>query len=190
MRALAESGARTVAGPEALDRVGAVSRRPALRTTRRTALGGALAGVAVLAGCDLGDPGSDDPDSAPAPSSGAEDPDAGLVDDVVDEVADTLLLVETLRRRHDSLRQPLGGLAHVHEAHLEVLGSSQRSGRRPPRTGNAAEALAVLRTRELRHQRLLADRAVAAQSGRLARLLASMSAAVAQQLVVLAEEGR
>jgi hypothetical protein len=167
-----------------------VSRRPALRTTRRTALGGALAGVAVLAGCDLGDPGSDDPDSAPAPSSGAEDPDAGLVDDVVDEVSATLLLVETLRRRHNSLRRSLGGLARVHEAHLKVLGSNGRSGRRPPRTGSAAEALAVLRTRELRHQRLLADRAVAAQSGRLARLLASMSAAVAQQLTVLAEEGQ
>jgi hypothetical protein len=150
-------------------------------------LGGALAGVAVLAGCDLG---SDDPDSAPAPPSGAEDPDAGLVEDVVDEVAATLLLVETLRRRHDSLRRPLGGLARVHDAHLEALGSSRQSGRRPPRTSNAGEAMAVLRARELRHQRLLADRAVAAQSGRLARLLASMSAAVAQQLVVVPEEGR
>ncbi len=176
--------------PEALDRVGAVSRRPPPRTTRRTALAGALAGGVVLAGCDLGDLGSDDPDSAPAPSSGAEDPDAGLVEDVVEEVATTLLLVETLRRRHDSLRRPLGGLARVHAAHLEVLGSSRRSGRRPSRSSNAAQALAALRAQELRHQRLLADRAVAAQSGRLARLLASMSAAVAQQLAVLPEAGR
>jgi hypothetical protein len=167
-----------------------VSRRPVLRVTRRTALGGALAGVAVLAGCDLGDLGSDDPASAPTPSSGPDNPDAGLVEDVIDEVAATLLLVETLRRRHGALRRPLGGLARVHDAHLEVLGSSRRSDRRPPRTSDAGEALAMLRARELRHQRLLADRAVAAQSGRLARLLASMSAAVAQQLAVLQAESR
>jgi hypothetical protein len=167
-----------------------VSRRPVPRTTRRTALGGTLAGVAVLAGCDLGDLGSDDPDSAPTPSSGPDDPDASLVEDVADEVAATLLLVETLRRRHGSLRRPLGGLAHVHDAHLEVLGASRRSERKPPPTSNAGEAQVMLRARELRHQRLLADRAVAAQSGRLARLLASMSAAVAQQLAVLPAEGR
>ncbi len=169
-----------------------MSPAPALRTTRRTTLGGALVGVAVLAGCDLGDLGSGDPASAPAPSAEPDDPDAGLVEDVVDDVVATRQLVETLRRRHDSLRRPLGGLAQVHDAHLEVLGveppSGQRSGRRPTRTSNAAEAVALLRARELRHQRLLADRATAAQSGRLARLLASMSAAVAQQLAVLPEE--
>jgi hypothetical protein len=165
-----------------------VSPAPALRTTRRTTLGGALVGVAVLAGCDLG---SGDPTSAPPTSADPDDPDAGLVENVVDDVVATRQLVETLRRRHDSLRRPLGGLAQVHDAHLEVLGSSrsgQRSGRRPPRTSNAADALAVLRARELRHQRLLVERATAAQSGRLARLLASMSAAVAQHLAVLPEE--
>jgi hypothetical protein len=167
-----------------------VSPAPALRTSRRTTLGGALAGVVALAGCDLG---SGDPASAPAPSADPDDPDAGLVEDVVDDVVATQLLVEALRRRHDTLRRPLGELVRVHDAHLEVLGSSppQPSGRRPARTSSAGEALAVLRARELRHQRLLADRAVAAQSGRLARLLASMSAAVAQQLAVLPEkEGR
>ena len=164
-----------------------MSRRPVPSTTRRTTLGGALAGVAVLAGCDLG---SGDPASAPAPTAGPEDPDSGLVEDVIDDVVAAQLLVETLRRRHRSLRQPLSGLARVHDAHLEVLGSSERSGRGAPRTRNAGDALAVLRSRELRHQRLLAERAVAAQSGRLARLLASMSAAVAQQLAVLPEADR
>ncbi len=162
-----------------------MSRPPALRTTRRTTLGGALAGVAVLAGCDLG---SGDPASSPSPSAGPDDPDAGLVEDVADDIVATQLLVEALRRRHGSLRRPLAGLARVHDAHLEVLGSSRRSGSRPPRTGNATEALAVLRARELRHQRLLVDRALAAQSGRLARMLASMSAAVAQQLTLVPEK--
>ena len=182
-----------MAGPEALDRVGAVSRRRALRTTRRTTLGGALAGVVALAGCDLG---SGDPASAPAPSddpndpNDPDDPDAGLVEEVIDDVVATQLLVEALRRRHDTLRRPLGELVRVHDAHLEVLGSSAPSGRRPAQTSSAGEALAVLRARELRHQRLLANRAGAAESGRLARLLASMSAAVAQQLAVLPEVDR
>lgn len=171
-----------------------MSPAPALRTTRRTTLAGALAGVAVLAGCDLGDPGSDDPASAPTPSADPtdpDDPDAALVDDVVDDIVATQLLVESLRRRHDSLRRPLGELARVHDAHLAVLGSSEGSGSRPPRARNSREALTLLRARELRHQRLLANHAVAAQSGRLARLLASMSAAVAQQQVALTElEGR
>jgi hypothetical protein len=188
VRTLAESGARTVAWPEALDRVGAVSRAPALRITRRTTLGGALVGVAVLAGCDLGDGGSGDPASAPTPSAGTDDPDAELVEAVVDDVAAIGSLVKALRRRHASLRRPLGPLARVHDEHLEVLGSDQQARRTPPRTDSAAEALALLRTREVRHQRLLANRAVDAQSGRLARLLASMSAAVAQQVALLPEK--
>jgi hypothetical protein len=170
--------------PEALDRVGAVSPAPAVRTTRRTTLGGVLAGVAVLAGCDLG---SDDPASAPTPSPDLDDPDAGLVEDVVDDIVATRQLVESLRRRHASLRRPLGGLDRMHDAHLEALGASRPVGRGPARSGGDPDAVALLRARELRHQRLLADRASAARSGRLARLLASMSAAVAQQLAVLPE---
>jgi hypothetical protein len=164
---------------------------PALRITRRSTLGGALAGVVVLAGCDLGDKGSGDPASGPASSAGSEDPDAHLVEDVVDDIVATTSLVEALRRRHDSLRRSTAALLRVHDAHLEVLGGGQPSGRRrPPSTKNAAEALALLRSRELRHERLLEERSLAAQSGRLARLLASMSAAVAQQLVLLPEEDR
>ena len=159
-----------------------------LRTSRRTTLGVALAGVAVLAGCDLGDPGADDPPSGPGPSAAPDDPDAGLVEDVAADVAATLLLVESVRRRHNGFRRPLAELVRVHEAHLEVLGSSRPSGRRPPRAGSSADAMATLRAREQRHQRLLVDRAVAAESGRLARLLGSMSAAVAQQLTVLPVE--
>jgi hypothetical protein len=171
--------------PEALDRVGAVSPAPAVRTTRRTTLGGVLAGVAVLAGCDLG---SDDPASAPTPSPDPDDPDAGLVEDVVDDIVATRQLVESLRRRHASLRRPLGELDRMHDAHLEALGASTSVGRGHARPGGDPDAVALLRARELRHQRLLADRASAARSGRLARLLASMSAAVAQQLAVLPEK--
>jgi hypothetical protein len=159
-----------------------VSPAPVLRTSRRTTLGGALAGVAMLAGCDLG---SDDPGSAPAPTADPDDPDTGLVAEVVDDIAATLAIVEAVRHRHGSLRRQLGELAKVHRAHLEALGSNERPDRPGPRTADAGAALALVRKREQRHQRLLTDRAVEAQSGRLARLLASMSAAVAQQLAVL-----
>ena len=161
-----------------------MSPAPVLRTSRRTTLGGALAGVALLAGCDLG---SDDPSSTPAPAKGQDDPDAALVSDVVDDLVATLTLVESVRHRHGSLRRQLGELAKVHRAHLEALGSTGRPDRRGPKAAGATAdaALALVRRREQRHQRFMADRAVDAQSGRLARLLASMSAAVAQQLAVL-----
>lgn len=168
--------------PEALDRVGAVSPTRVLRTSRRTTLGGALAAVALLAGCDLG---SDDPGSSPPPASDPDDPDTGLVAEVTDDLLATLALVEAVRHRHGSLRRQLGELAKVHRAHLAVLGSHEKPDRPGPRTADATGALALVRKREQRHQRLLTDRAVQAQSGRLARLLASMSAAVAQQLAVL-----
>ena len=171
-----------------------MSRTPCQRSapgvTRRTALGTALLGVSALTGCDLIGPGSDDPASSPLPRD-SDDPDAGLVEAVVDDIVATSLLVDSLRRRHDSLRRPLTELVRLHAAHLEVLGGEARdsSGRRPAAPRSASAAMAMLGKRELRHQRLLADRALAARSGRLARLLASMSAAVAQQLAVLPQTG-
>ena len=105
----------------------------------------------------------------------------------MDDIVATSALVTALARRHDSLRRPLAALVGVHEAHLEVLGPREPTDARPARTRNAADALSVVVKREQRHQRLLADHALSARSGRLARLLASMSAAIAQQLVLLPE---
>lgn len=159
-------------------------RAPASRVSRRTTLGGGLVGLAALAGCDLG---GSEPASSPTPPAGSGDPDADLVEAVTGDIVATSALVVALGRRHGSLRRPTAELARVHEAHLEVLGSGEPTGERPPRTRTTAEALALLRQRELRHQRLLADHALSARSGRLARLLASMSAAIAQQLALLPE---
>jgi hypothetical protein len=160
-----------------------VSPAPVLRTSRRTTLGGALAGAALVAGCDLGS--DDDPGSGPAPAADPDDPDTSLVAEVVDDLVATLAVVEAVRHRYGSLRRQLGELAKVHRAHLEALGSKERPDRAGLRTADADSALALVRRREHRHERLLTDRAVQAQSGRLARVLASMSAAVAQQLAVL-----
>ncbi|MEV7428706.1 hypothetical protein AB0N29_03740 [Nocardioides sp. NPDC092400] len=169
---------------------------PSLPTaSRRTVVGvaavtlGPLVGGA-LAGCDADLdgllPGGDQPGAA----SPAPDPDAdeALVEEVVGEVAAQLSLVAAVRVRHPRLRPVLAGLEAVHVAHLEALEGTQEGPSAPP-TADAAAALALARRREIAHQRRLAGAAVRADSGPLAQLLASMAAAVAQQLTVLPRTG-
>ena len=77
-------------------------------------------------------------------------------------------------------------LAARHAAHVEALDGEPFAGRSPAvSVGGPAEALRRVRAAEQQAQRRLADWSVAAESGALARLLASMSAAVAQHLVAL-----
>lgn len=174
---------------------------PRVTTTRRTALGGALAavgvGVGALAGCDL-DPDSSGPERAAQPTTEPSaypdaDPDSGLVDTVLAEIRDLTGLVSSVGAAHPGLRGAMTGLRDLHLAHREALadelGDEQTDepaggGQLDPRTG-PKEALALVRGRERRTQSRLADWSVAAESGALARLLACMSAGVAQQLVVL-----
>ena len=74
----------------------------------------------------------------------------------------------------------------MHRAHLEVLEpSDERSVPPPAPAASPADAIARLRTVEATLQQTLATGAVDAQSGALARLLASMSASVSQHLVAL-----
>lgn len=162
---------------------------PRVTTTRRTALGGAVAtlgmGVGALTGCDL-DPGSSGRGPAAEP---AADPDTGLVDTVLAELRDLTALVSGVGAVHPGLRRAMAGLRDLHRAHREALGDEPADepvggAQLDPRTG-PAQALALVRSRERRTQGKLADWSVAAESGALARLLACMSAGVAQQLVVL-----
>ena len=152
--------------------------------TRRTAWTSTLAGSALLAGCDLA--AEEDPAESPAsPATDAgPDADAHLVDTVVDDVTAILLLVAAARKREPRLRRDLAGLERMHEGHLEALGATGRgrTGQDESAGRDAAAALKLVRRRELAHQRQLVDHAVAARSGQLAGLLASMSAAVAQEL--------
>ncbi len=74
--------------------------------------------------------------------------------------------------------------AALHRAHRDVLSDDAIEAPSPPIRGNAPAVLRQVTSRERGAQRRLADWAVAAESGPLARLLASMSAAVAQQLAV------
>ena len=112
--------------------------------------------------------------------------DAALVDDVLGELAAATGVVLAAQRGARRLRADLRPLLVLHGEHVRLLGARlpvdpDDAGRRR----DARERLAAVRRREQRLQRVLADAAVAADSGALARLLASMSAAVAQRLVVL-----
>jgi hypothetical protein len=111
----------------------------------------------------------------------------------IGEVAD--LLHRTVAR-HRPLRHRLSGLAALHAAHLRLLqdavpqdrrdGARGATGGRPhvPHREHAALEAALGAERALRPR--LEGLAVRAQSGEFARLLAAMSAAVGQQLAVVA----
>lgn len=163
---------------------------PRATTTRRTALGGVVAtlgvGIGALAGCDI-DPDSAGPEPAAEPTA---DPDSGLVETVLAELRELTDLVSGVGAAHPALRRTMAGLRELHLAHREALDDepgdapTAGGGQVDPRT-RPTEALALVRNRERRAQARLADWSVTAQSGALARLLACMSAGVAQRLAVL-----
>jgi hypothetical protein len=166
-----------------------VPARPA-STTRRGALGGVLA-LAVLAACDVDDlrPPEDEAVPTPTPSSSATpepDADAVLAADTASDIASTLVLVDGVRRSFPRLRRDLQPLAKMHRAHLAVLEPpDDRSVPAPDLGGTPAEAMNRVRGAEQTLQHTLADAAVRAESGALARLLASISASVSQHLSAL-----
>ena len=164
----------------------------------RRAVGSILGALAastalVTSGCD-----ADEPLDLPGLPPLGDDPDrervlAGLRDERL-----VLERIARVRRRHRSLRRTLAPAEAVHRAHVGLLG---RAGDDPddpadagdPGGGGApggvpvdpAQAVAQL----VRLERDLAARhattAMRARSGVLARVIASMSAAAAQQAVVL-----
>lgn len=152
--------------------------------TRRTATGALAVGMLAVAGCDLDDldPRSDPgPAAAPSASAPPEDADATLVDGVLADLA-TMLGEVSGAARDD--RRSFRGLARLHRRHLALLGAGTE-----PSPGAAVLTSVTLTRHEERLQRRLATAAVAAGSGELARVLAAMSAAVGQQLALLAATG-
>lgn len=138
-------------------------RRLPARVPRRTALSGlaGLTGLVVVAGCD----DKDTPTTAPTPSP---DPDTVLVDRVLRHLAKAERLALSADQR---------ALANLHATHIAALEGTPAT---PPAPGHAP--VTDLRRHEQRLQHQLANAAAKAESGDLARLLASMSAAVSQQL--------
>lgn len=165
-------------------------------TSRRTTLG-AVAGLAVLAGCD-DDPGARGPvvgprtdatgratdPGYPATSEAPDDDaDEALVDEVRTRIRGTLATVVAVRAGQRSLRRRLAPLVRLHEAHLAELAGDDAPDLEPE--AGPVRGLAQVKAVEAALQRRLTDAAVAAESGAVARLLASMAAAVAQHRAVL-----
>ena len=164
--------------------------RPTTATTRRTALGVALGGLLGVTACDVADL---DPRSDPAPSGSPTEPpadaDTVLVEQVVADLV-AMLAAPAVATRARDVRRATTAFTELHLGHLEALEAPQAEAptQPPPRTVSRTEALRSLRRRERRHQRRLEEACLAATSGSLARLFASMSAAVAQRLAVLPQE--
>ncbi|GAA1153375.1 hypothetical protein [Nocardioides aquiterrae] len=131
------------------------------RLHRRSALALATAGAVAVTGCDDG--------SRPTPlATPTTDPDVALVDRVLRQLA---LAQRVAEANGDQ------DLAALHRTHIEALDGTPATGTVPLKSAPGGLAGA-----EKRLQKQLERAALAAASGALARLLASMSAAVSQRL--------
>lgn len=168
--------------------------RPAL--SRRAALSVGLAGLVAATGCEASEVLSpeESPSGSPVPgasgspgstvtSEAPDDPDAALVDEVAAALGEAAAVVAGAAAV-PSFRTVLAGLTALHAAHLEVL---EKAPPAVPSAGRARPEAAWtrVRAREAELQRQLAEWSVEARSGALAKLLAAMSAGVAQHLAVL-----
>ncbi len=154
-------------------------------TTRRSALAAAVGvtGLAV-AGCTSDSP--DDPTDPVSTSAPPVDADQSLVDGLVVTLASLQVSVDALSAEFPALRRDLAAVRRMHGAHLAALGGFDDSIPSPaPHPAGRQAALEELVLSEQRLQRRLATAAVTAESGTLAKLLATMSAAVAQHVAVL-----
>jgi hypothetical protein len=165
--------------------------RPLVR--RRTAVAGALGGLAVAvlaAGCDHGDdlapPQADSSSATATPSSQASDqtPDEALVDEVLGRLTHAVLVL-THARKAPQVGKAFVPLIVAHRRHISVLEGDLPDKAPPGPPPDPAASLHTVRRSEHQLQAALADAAVRAESGALARLLASMSASVTQYVAVL-----
>jgi hypothetical protein len=126
------------------------------------------------------------PSDAPTTTVPPVDADQELVTSVAVRLATTAVFVDGLARDFPGLKAELRPLRRLHAAHLAAVGGFDDSIPTPaPTTGSPVEVTRELLRSEERLQRELSRAAVDAESGALAKLLASMSAAVAQHAAVL-----
>ncbi|WP_435771964.1 hypothetical protein [Nocardioides sp. SYSU DS0651] len=156
--------------------------------TRRGLLAGGLGAAVLTGGCDaVGDAlGGEEagPQGAGTPTAPAADADSRLVEEVGAAVAATGALASATADQVRGLA-PIGRrLGRLHEAHAARLGWSGTP-EEPPVPRRRAAALRRLLEAERRLEQQLVDAALAAESGALAQVLASMAAAVAQQRAVV-----
>ena len=183
---------------------GAGSARPTASRTarglsRRTAVGGlATLTAALVTGCTADRPSP--PPTGPAAPTGTPppEPDVALAMAVLrDEQAMLDRLLATLRK-HPRLAGTVAGARAAHRAHIDLLAEAVPAGvashgparrRTPPVADGPAAALAALVRAEDRLAAQDRRSALTAESGALARVLASMAAAAAQQAVQVAGAG-
>lgn len=158
---------------------------PGPRASRRTVLtGGTVAGAALLAvaGCGLA---QDDTAGGVAddPTAPAVDADSDLVQTIGDQLAAALALARATASSVPQLRPLARRLSGLHRAHLgELSQPDDVDGGKVP--GSAETARARLLRSEEKLQEQLVRAALAAESGALAQVFASMAAAVAQERAV------
>jgi hypothetical protein len=154
-----------------------------------------VAATVLAAGCDHGDDigsspagssSSATPPSPPATSASARTADEALVDSTIEQLTAAFGVLVTARR-FPALRRPLAPLVRAHRRHVEVLEGELRGWVAPTLSGPAAALQAVHRSERLLQGELV-DAAGRAESGALAKLLASMSASVTQFLAALPAE--
>lgn len=159
--------------------------------TRRSIIAIGVAGVAGLAasGCTVDNPVSRNP--APK-AKAALAPDVAVATRALAEITAVRTAATRTLARFPATRSLLPRLVQMHEAHEVSLadavpqGAANGSGAPAPRAvaRQRDAALRNLRAREQRLHDTLDALALRAQSGDFARLLASMGAAVDQQLAV------
>jgi hypothetical protein len=156
--------------------------QPTSALSRRATLAAAAAPLALLlAGCSRSearaklDSGVDKLEAPRSTPPAPANPDQALVDQAVSAIAD----VRATLRPHREQDAAIADLVALHSAHLKALAA-------PSATGTAAQLgagplLTQVAAREKALGALLAAKAGTAHAGDLARLFASMSAAVAQR---------
>lgn len=148
----------------------------------------ALLAPLAVAACDIDPPARSDgsADSGPPPPEDSE-----LVTAVVGALVRARSVVEAATLAVPGLTPVLEPVATAHAAHLEVLAGAVPDADvpapAPPRiAADRTRALAAVRRSEQRLLREVRDACVAAASGDLARVLASVAASTAQHGAALA----
>ncbi|MDZ5620772.1 hypothetical protein [Nocardioides bizhenqiangii] len=159
---------------------------PVPRTSRRAVLtGGTLVGVTLAtAGCGATRAQDRAAATADDPTAPAVDTDSDLVESVGGRLATALALAAATGRSAPQLRPLARRLSTLHRAHLRELSQPDDVEDGGRVAGSTATARARLLRSEEKLQQQLVGAALAAESGALAQVFASMAAAVAQERAV------
>lgn len=162
------------------------------RRTVVVALASLGGSAALLSGCGARAAVSGSGAGSGAGSGGRTDGDTGLVATALNAELAAVDVLERTRRRHPRLRGVTDSALATHREHVRLLrGTTDEAPTRPserrPVAARPPQALAALVQLEAQVSSGHVSTAMAARSGALARVLASMAAASAQLEQVLAQ---